>query len=186
MRRIIAISGIPGTGKSTLMKRFMSSFPNWEKQSPAKLVETLYNKDLDLHILGKYEDGETFPGTDKLSMACQPEVTKWIESTTSNVLYEGDRLTGPKFYDFLLTLPDTRVTFAVLKVKPELMKERYEARGSDQSEKFIAGRQTKIDNILTNFDYAEHIIEFNNNDPMDCKLIIIAIDAILQGKNRDR
>lgn len=178
-RQIIAIAGVPGTGKTTLMRNFMDSF-DWERQSPAKLVETMYCKELDLHILGKYEDGEVFAGTDKLSMACQPEVTKWIQSHSSNVLYEGDRLTGQKFYDALLALPDTEVTFIVLK-KPskEILEKRYADRGSDQNETFLAGRASKIDNILSNFDYMDYITEVPNENPTDMYKIINMIKEIL-------
>lgn len=178
-RQIIAIAGIPGTGKTTLMRTFMEEH-TWERQSPAKLVETMYCAELDLHILGKYEEGEVFAGTDKLSMACQPEVTKWLQGTSSNVIYEGDRLTGQKFYDALLALPETEVTFIVLK-KPskEILEKRYADRGSDQNETFLAGRASKIDNILSNFDYMDYITEVPNNNPEDMKKIIDLINQIL-------
>jgi broad-specificity NMP kinase len=178
-RQIIAIAGVPGTGKTTLMRHFMNLY-TWERQSPAKLVETMYCKELDLHILGKYEDGEVFAGTDKLSMACQPEVTKWLQSHSSNVMYEGDRLTGQKFYDALLALPDTEVTFIVLK-KPakEILEKRYAERGSDQNETFLAGRASKIDNILSNFDYMDYITEVPNENEDDMAKIINLIEEIL-------
>ena len=178
-RQIIAIAGVPGTGKTTLMRNFMD-FYEWERQSPAKLVETMYCKELDLHILGKYEDGEVFAGTDKLSMACQPEVTKWLQGTKSNVVYEGDRLTGQKFYDALLALPETEVTFIILKAPPELLKQRYADRGSDQNETFLAGRASKIDNILSNFDYMDHIVEVKNENGTDMYKTINLIKEILE------
>ena len=178
-RQIIAIAGVPGTGKTTLMRHFMEYY-EWERQSPAKLVETMYCKELDLHILGKYEDGEVFAGTDKLSMACQPEVTKWLQSTKSNVVYEGDRLTGQKFYDALLALPETEVTFIILKAPPELLKARYAERGSEQNETFLAGRASKIDNILSNFDYMDHIVEMKNHDGADIHKIIVLMKQLLE------
>ena len=115
MRKLIAIIGEPGTGKTTLFRKFMEPF-SWEKQEPVKLVNTMYCKELDLHIIGKYEEGEVFAGTDKLSMAVLPEAIKFVESSTSNIMFEGDRLTSSKFFDFLICVPDAHVKIIVLTV----------------------------------------------------------------------
>lgn len=175
MRTIIAISGRPGTGKTTLMREFMAGH-TWERQSPAKLVETMYCKDLDLHILGKYEDGEVFAGTDKLSMACQPEVTKWLQTTKHNVIYEGDRLTGSKFYDALLDIPDTELYFLLLHADEATLKARYRERGSDQSQTFLDGRATKINNLVANFSYMDYYVIMPNNNKEDQATLLYFIN----------
>ena len=90
-RKLIAIGGSPGTGKTTLMRKFMEG-KTWIECQPAKLVTAMYNEELDLYILGKYAEGETFAGTDRLSMAVQPEVQAWIQTHNCNVLFEGDRI----------------------------------------------------------------------------------------------
>lgn len=178
MRKIVAIAGRPGTGKTTIMRKFMEPH-YWERCSPAKLVETMYCLELDVHILGKYEDGEVFAGTDKLSMACQPEVTKWLKETNSDVIYEGDRLTGTKFYDALLELANTKVTFLVLSTDEETLTKRYEERGSEQNETFLAGRASKINNILTNFTYMDNIVEMTNTEPGDVDLVVTKINDLM-------
>ena len=71
MRKIVAVGGQPGTGKTTLFRKYMES-KSWKTVEPAKLVSAMYNEELDLYILGKYQEGETFAGTDRLSMAVQP------------------------------------------------------------------------------------------------------------------
>ena len=43
------------------------------------------------------------------------------------------------------------VHICVLKTDDSTLKSRYEERGSEQSEKFIQGRETKYGNLLTNF-----------------------------------
>jgi cytidylate kinase len=69
MRKIIAVGGVPGTGKTTLFRKFMEG-KTFDKVEPVKLMPALYSAELDLYILGKYEEGEIYAGTDKLSMAC--------------------------------------------------------------------------------------------------------------------
>jgi len=65
--KVIAIGGEPGSGKSTLMKEIISKY-NWLKvYDEVKLVPYL-QYDCN-YILGKYDDGETFSGTDRMSMA---------------------------------------------------------------------------------------------------------------------
>ena len=56
MRKIIAVGGSPGTGKTTLFRKFMENH-EWVKVEPKKMLPALFCKELDLFILGKYEDG---------------------------------------------------------------------------------------------------------------------------------
>ena len=162
MRKIIAVGGSPGTGKTTLFRKFMEG-KTWEKVEPKKLLPALYCKELDLYILGKYEEGETFAGTDKLSMAVQPVATEFVKETTSNVLFEGDRIFNQSFLEMCMDLPvDLQVVF--LKVPDGTLKERYAERGSDQSEQFLKGRATKYSNLLSNFELMPYITEFANTN----------------------
>ena len=178
MRKLIAIIGEPGTGKTTLFRKFMEPF-SWEKQEPVKLVNTMYCKELDLHIIGKYEEGEVFAGTDKLSMAVLPEAIKFVESSTSNIMFEGDRLTSSKFFDFLICVPDADVKIIVLTVPDATLSQRYEERGSSQSETFLKGRKTKINNIRSNFDYMDYIEVFENKNLEEQSKVIESIKSFL-------
>lgn len=178
MRKIIAIGGVPGTGKTTLFRKFMEG-KTFEKVEPVKLMPALYSAELDLYILGKYDEGEIYAGTDKLSMACQPNIQEFAASTTSNILYEGDRLTNSKFYNFLLELPDTEVKFVILKTSKDILQDRYITRGSNQSEVFLKGRDTKIDNILSNLEYMDTIIEFRNETMQDQAIILSYLEEHL-------
>lgn len=178
MRKIICLIGEPGTGKTTLFRKFMENY-KWEKKEEVKLVNTMYSSELDLHIIGKYEEGEVFAGTDKLSMAVMPEAIKFVENTTSNIMFEGDRLTSTKFFDFLLGLKDTEVKIIVLTVPQDIMNERYAERGSDQSDTFLKGRKTKINNIRSNFEYMDYIEVFENKDLSDQEKILNSIITFL-------
>ena len=161
VRKIIAVGGQPGTGKTTLFRKFMDG-RHWIETNPADLVYAMYNEELDLYILGKYQEGETFAGTDRLSMAVQPKLQEWIAKNNCNILFEGDRVFNQSFLEFAMNLPDTELEVIYLKTDKAILEQRYQDRGSDQSEKFLKGRETKYNNILSNFELMSYITEFEN------------------------
>ena len=171
MRKILAVIGRPGTGKTTLFREFIKT-NEWERKELVKLVPSLYNETLDLHILGKYEDGEVFAGTDKMSMAVMPAAIDFVMSTTSNIIFEGDRLTSSKFFNFLSELPDTEFKILVVTTDENILAERYNERNSDQSEVFLKGRATKISNIQTNMELMFITETFKNNNLTEQETIL--------------
>jgi len=162
-RKIVAVGGQPGTGKTTLFRKFIES-KEWIEVEPAKLVSALYNQERDLYILGKYQKGETFAGTDRLSMAVQPPLQEWIASHNCNILFEGDRVFNQSFLEFAMGLPNTELQVVYLKTTKEVLEQRYKDRGSDQSEQFLRGRETKYSNLLSNFELMPYITEFSNTN----------------------
>ncbi len=163
MRKIVAVGGSPGTGKTTLFRKFMEG-KQWEFVEPMKMLPALYNKELDLYILGKYEEGETFAGTDRLSMAVQPIAQDFVRGSTSNILFEGDRIFNQSFLEFCMGMSDTDLRVIFLKAPREILEQRYKDRGSDQSETFLKGRETKYSNLLSNFELMPYITEFVNTN----------------------
>ena len=163
MRKVIAVGGQPGTGKTTLFRAFIDNY-EWRKCEPKKLLNALYCEEIDTYILGKYEDGETFAGTDRLSMAVQPVAQEFVKETKSNILFEGDRIFNQSFLEFCMAIPDTDLRVVFLKVPKELLEQRYKDRGSDQSETFLKGRATKYSNLLSNFELMPYITEFSNTN----------------------
>jgi len=159
-RKIIAIGGVPGSGKTTLVKNFMEGY-SWVECKPSKLIVSMYNKDNDLHIFGSYKDEEIYAGTDRLSMAVQPEIKKWITNESFNFIFEGDRLFNSTFLEFLKTLNcDLYIVF--LKCKDEVLKRRYSQRGSNQSSTFLKGRWTKQRKLKFNFKLMMDTFNFEN------------------------
>jgi broad-specificity NMP kinase len=177
-RKIIAVGGQPGTGKTTLFRKYMEG-KNWIVAEPAKLVSASYNVDRDLYILGKYEEGETFAGTDRLSMAVQPPLQEWIASHNCNILFEGDRVFNQSFLEFCMGLPNTDLQVVYLKAPKDLLEQRYKDRGSDQSEQFLRGRETKYSNLLSNFDLMPYITEFSNTNLQEQAKVLAFFDQHL-------
>lgn len=177
-RKIIAVGGQPGTGKTTLFRKYMEG-KDWIVGEPAKLVSASYNVDRDLYVLGKYEEGETFAGTDRLSMAVQPPLQEWIASNNCNILFEGDRVFNQSFLEFCMGLPNTDLQVVYLKAPKDLLEQRYKDRGSDQSEQFLRGRETKYSNLLSNFELMPYITEFSNTNLEDQTKVLAFLDKHL-------
>jgi uridine kinase len=159
--RVIAIGGEPGSGKSTLMKKLIEVFEVEPKYNEVKLVPYLQKG--NVYVLGKYEEGEVFSGTDRMSMAVQPEAIKFLSTLPSDavVLYEGDRLFTSSFLEHCLDMYDLNIIY--LQTKKEVRQERYKDRGSDQNETWLQGRETKIANILKNMTLMFSVTKFENN-----------------------
>ncbi len=162
MRKIIAVGGRPGTGKTTLFRKFMSEH-TWTAVEPIKLLPSMYCEKLNLFIIGKYEEGEVFAGTDRLSMAVQPAATTFFAETKANILFEGDRIFNQSFLEFCSELPDCSLDILYLKTDEKTLQKRYSDRGSNQSETFLKGRETKYNNILSNFTLMSFVTEFENS-----------------------
>ena len=168
--KVIAVGGEPGTGKTTLMKKFMESADDWVNVKPVKLVDAMYSKSKNLYVLGKYEDGEVFAGTDRLSMSVQPSAVEFIKSCESDVLFEGDRLFNGSFLEFLSDNSDLFILY--LQTSEQVRQSRYEERGSNQSEKFLRGRETKYNNLKCNFILRSHWETFTNeNEEQQAKIL---------------
>lgn len=167
--KVIAIGGEPGAGKTTLMKKLIERFGVQPEYDSFKLVPYL-RKD-NIYVLGKYEDGETFAGTDRMSMAVQPEAIKFLASLPADsiVLYEGDRLFNTSFLEHCNETYDLSIVY--LKTDKSVRQERYKERGSNQNETWLQGRETKVANILTNMTLMFITEKYNNNNTEEQKLI---------------
>lgn len=169
--KVIAIFGEPGSGKSTLMKRLMQELDvSREIYTDVKLVP--YHKNDKIHILGKYEEGETFGGTDKMSMAVQPEAVKFLAQLPSDsvVLFEGDRLCTASFLEDCADKYDTTIIY--LRTNKETRQVRYAERGSNQDETWLRGRESKINNIRSNFVLQMQMTEFDHENLTDQQTIV--------------
>lgn len=179
MRKIVAIGGEPGTGKTTLMRKFMEGY-EWTSVEVEKLVSAMYCEQLDLYVLGKYEENEVFAGTDRLSMAVQPNAVKFVNETKSNIIFEGDRVFNQSFLEFLVGQPSTSVDIVYLTASESVLHHRYNERGSNQSETFLRGRKTKYQNLLTNFELMPHTRVFVNESVEDQTAVLTFLNKTLK------
>lgn len=179
--KVIAIGGEPGAGKSTLMNKILDEYTWRMEYDKVKLVPYLTNTD-GVYILGKYfEEGQTFSGTDRMSMAVQPEAIKFLASLPDDsiVLFEGDRLFTASFLEHCLDNYDLEIIY--LETDKSIREERYAERGSNQNETWLQGRETKIANILSNMMLMFNTIKFENNNLEDQQKIVNHIMKILEG-----
>ncbi len=169
MVKVIAMGGEPATGKTTLMFKLISMADDWQVVKPQKLLDAMYSEKLNLYILGKYETGDNvFQGTDRLSMAVQPDAVAFFESLeNANVIFEGDRLFNGKMLDRLSELFPNDFKVLILTASHNTKEQRHVDRKDDQDDKFKNSRATKISNImgsLTLMDYIETMVNENLDD----------------------
>lgn len=183
--KAILLAGIPGTGKTTIAKKFIEmtgGFAAYESIEPVQLVNCIYNRDLDLTIVGKYDNSdEVFQGTDRLSMAVSPNFQQWVsEKKPQKMFIEGDRLVGNKTIDFLME-QGYQIEVLIIEASETIRKERYAQRGSDQSEQFIKSKATKVNNISTRMDLLmeDMLAVVKNEKPEDIEQITNSIKFFL-------
>jgi hypothetical protein len=114
------------------------------------LVEGLSSVGTELFVIGKYRPWYfvpgSFEGTDKLSMAVQPNLLTFIRgSPTANFIFEGDRLFTLSFLKEASRWASVRVI--ILSCNREDLAERHRGRGDAQGERFIKSRYTKVTNV---------------------------------------
>ena len=160
--KVIAIGAEPGAGKSTLMWRLVRELQAEQKFNEYKLVP--YHQNSNTYILGKYEEGETFSGTDRMSMSVQPEAVKFLSTLPDDsiVLYEGDRLFNQSFLEHCYENYDLNIIY--LSTSKEIREKRYKERGSNQNETWLRGRESKVENILKNMVLMFNTERFENNN----------------------
>tara|TARA_R100000773_G_scaffold1465_6_gene2175 strand:+ start:734 stop:1300 length:567 start_codon:yes stop_codon:yes gene_type:complete len=148
--KAIAIGGVPASGKSTLMKQFITDqslnnkFKNW---SYGLLNGVMFD---NTYIIGTYKADQVFGGTDRLSMAAPASMQNFINAVHGNIVFEGDRLFTLNIILMLIKKFETHVI--VLNNDEKTLEQRHKERKDSQSKKFQKGRKTKINNILLNKD----------------------------------
>ncbi len=178
---VIAIGGEPGAGKTSLMKKIIERFEVKPKYTEFKLVPYL-QKD-NIYILGKYEDGEVFAGTDRMSMAVQPEAIKFLSTLPKDsvVLYEGDRLFTASFLEDCYGKYDLDIVY--LSTTSSVRGDRYKERGSNQNSTWLAGRESKVSNIIHNLILMWSVTTFSNNSLEDQDFALREIIKLIEKVN---
>lgn len=177
--KVIALFGEPGCGKTTLMREVLKklSIDSSTLKEDFKLVP--HHKKDNVFVLGKYEEGEIFAGTDRMSMAVQPEAVKFLESipTDSIILFEGDRLCTASFLEHCNN--NYNLNLIYLKTGRDTRKVRYGERGSSQNETWLAGRESKVSNILGNMELKFVTEIFSNENQKDQQKVVDYILSLI-------
>lgn len=148
---ITMMGGIPCSGKTTLMKNIIEDLGSYENYEPIPLFKCQKYK--DILVVGQYPENETFGGTDRLSYSTINKFQEFINQEVKkhkHILIEGDRFFQAKNLEFLLDEHDAIVY--ILKIQPEEEKRRHIERNDTQSEKWLKGRHSQINNLFTNFN----------------------------------
>ncbi len=157
---LVVLAGIPGTGKTTIFKKIRSKLET-KRQFRYKLVRGVMNEKGD-HVLGVY-DGSAFEGSDKLSMAVQPDLIKFVNLLESKgkpvtIYAEGDRVTNSSFIEKF----EDQVNLFV--VESDFVEQFREKRGIKQDEKFKKAKRTKVDGLIKKFSH-EIVRNQEEDDP---------------------
>lgn len=170
-QRIIAIGGEPASGKSTLMKRIIKEILPLKTFSYG-LVKGLYSKPLETYIIGVY-DNSVFCGTDKLSMAVQPDFVRLLDiKKNATFVFEGDRLFNQSLFD------KKSCEIYILEVSEDTLRIRHEKRQDNQSDKFKKAKRTKIENIKSN---NKHTILKNDTEQETIRNLEYLLNKIQHG-----
>jgi shikimate kinase len=146
MKHALYLIGEPGSGKSTLVEHLTRDLPFEETDSPF----AFRRYDCGITEIGKRR--QSFSGTDALSMSVQPKVEEYIAGVQPQyVLAEGDRLANDKFLRFLDDQGYTMHLYALEGAIQAAQQRRN--RGSNQDEKWLRGRQTKVARLTVRWGF---------------------------------
>ncbi len=145
--KAVALGGAPASGKTTMTTQLLKGLGPSADFSFGKVKGHYYKKE-NLLVLGIY-DGSLFSGTDRLSMAVQPDFLKFLQcefAKNVNLFFEGDRLFNETA--LLATARKFDSLFIILETSTEERDKRAVMRGDTQKASFIKGRITKYLNLL--------------------------------------
>jgi len=175
MKKAALLTGIPGTGKSTIARKVLNAYPTQQIKDSTLVCHVGEN----FTVMGDYSDpNEIFPGTDRLSMSVSPVFQDYVKKHQPEFFLEGDRLVGNGTIDFLIA-EGYDVKIWCLSVPASVIQERYVQRGSNQDPKFLKSKATKVSNIRSRFDLEDNIIEVDHITPEDTKKIAAQIIEFL-------
>jgi ABC-type dipeptide/oligopeptide/nickel transport system ATPase component len=151
MNKIIGITGEPGSGKTYSIKTILSNNQKGEWFTYKSGLLRFHKNELrKTIILGLYDNTSVFDGTDRLSMAVQPDAEKFfLDNFLENylIIFEGDRLFNCKYLCFIESLQNTIASWFCIDVDSEICQKQRDKRGTKQPDSFIKSRKTKIENI---------------------------------------
>lgn len=161
---IITIIGQPTSGKTTLVRSIIKGLGSYKECEPFPLFKCQEHN--DILIIGRYPENETFGGTDKLSYGTISKFRDFINEQVKSyrhIIYEGDRFSNNLEY----VLDNYDAICYTLIVNAEEEKRRHKLRNDTQSETWLKGRRTQIDNFRKNFDLMNRLNVRDTSESID-------------------
>ena len=160
--RITYYIGVPGTGKTTLMRSILAEYSKVEESEFVKEGYVTYHKfpKQKVIILGRYDEG-TFAGTDTWAKTAGPKFRQWVLDNAERyadwgVYGEGERLSNNPTLDHLFEY--CQMKLICLKVSEEELQRRRDARNNTQDPKWMKGMQTRIDNLCAKYPHTVEVL----------------------------
>ena len=160
---IFLIGGIPCSGKSTLTRNLISRLPDPVDIEPMPLFKCQLHD--NILVVGRYPEGETFGGTDRLSYGAIPHFREFVDGANvgwKHTIIEGDRFFRAEDIEWVLDTHESEVY--ILTVNSDEEKRRHEERQDTQTEKWLEGRRSQINNIQKNFNLMGRLNVIDNKD----------------------
>lgn len=162
MKTVIYI-GEPGTGKSTLMREKLADLRATEQDEFVKECGISYHifREQKTIILGQYEDGVVFCGSDRWSKSAPPKFRQWITDNQEvyngwTIYGEGERISNNPTLTHLQQ--ETEFNLICLKVSDEELERRRQARNNTQNESWMKGMRTRIVNLCNSFPHQVEVL----------------------------
>ena len=149
--------GVPGTGKTTLMREKLAKLRKVEKDELVADGMVKYHKfeKQKTLVLGIYDES-TFAGTDRLAKSVGPKFREWLINNAETyegweLVMEGERFMNDKSLPLLFQ--QESMNLVCLKVTEEELVRRREARNNTQNETWLKGMTTRVQNVCNTYSH---------------------------------
>ena len=176
---VVMMGGIPTSGKSTIVRRVIKGLDSPDLVEPMTLFPC--QRHGDILIVGRYPDGQMFGGTDRLSYGSISHFSDFILQEYPkhrHIIIEGDRFFTMKNIEWLVS-QQCRSRVYVLQISAETEQKRHYYRKDTQTEKWLKGRRTQIQNFLTNLVLMEHLKVRSTESCEDTQNVVGEIQELL-------